>query len=1004
MALIGTISGSNGTTTSSVTGSFIIAANPGDITPIRPEGVVLYVSGAATSIGTDNPSILLKGDAFVSGAFGTDSYIQMKPVNTLRIPTNTTASYIYTSGSTNDLYFTQYSDPYTNTTRLRWIEGVLTTGLLHGGIVSTANGTTTFSVSAGSGLIVTPNATTTEDPYPTIKLVEWPAFTSSSLEYSGSAQVSYITINSVGALAQLNTPPTLAQFKDRIVLGRVLHQTGSVTNGAVNAPAMAFSAAANIFDFVRPFGPLKVSGHTLAASGSTLGLTKTAGDSYAEGRNYAFDPSNPNTVLSADDPALVNCKIYYQYVSGSSTITNTGTGNAGFTVIDPAQYNNNGALAAVGNSEWTNQRVYWFPRSVNRALFVYYGVAKYATLDAAVASIGSEAFVEGSNTKDSAIFVGTVSVRGNETNLSDTVNAKITQAGLFRGSFGGGGGGGTTPPAGSTTQVQFNDAGAFGGDPNFTFDNITHALTVVGAITGSRFTSNAAGSLVTGNGQVYLNGASSNRIDFSSQGTGDPAFNAPTAGTKVVLYPAAGASATDYALGISPATLWQSIPAADAGMMFKWFGGTTTLAALSGSGNMEISGDLAVNGGDITSTAAALNISAGSSGLAFQSSGSPFVTFVSGALGPSQLSTIQASSGKRLVLAAGLGSTQVLVSGSGIDLRTSNSGSPSGIDFTNDVAGSPSSYLNITSGTYVPLTTASTNAAKIIAASSRDLVLGAPAGQKIFISGSSVTLNGGATGVSIQRDAAEILQISSPGSPQVSIVPGSGFTTANLFNVTTTTLNVGGNATSVSLGASTGRTTVNNDLAISTGNIIGAPGAGANVMTLVSSGNIIAKLDTDNNGAGHRFAIQDYRNIDQFSVGENGNAEISGSLVISGSTALGTTVERLTSSTGGTGTVSFDTTFNSIFYVNGPAGDITANFTNVPTANTNRILTPTVILSQSATPRTILAVQVNGTGSSILWANSTTPTATANKQDVFGFSLIRSGSIWTVLGQLSTYG
>ncbi len=521
MALVGTISGSNGTSTTAISGSLIIADEPASRFPQLASGVKLFVSGNKSTIGADSPSSIFGGDTFISGAFGTDSYVQMKPVNTLLIPTNTTASYIYTSGSTNDLYFTQYSDPYTNTTRLRWIEGVLTTGLLHGGIVSTANGTTTFSVTAGSGLIVTPNATTTSDPYPTLKFVEWQAFTSSSLLYSGSAQVSYITINALGELGQLNTPPTLAQFKDRLVLGRVLHQTGSVTNGAVNAPAMAFSAAANIFDFVRPFGPLKVSGHLLAASGSTLGLTKTAGDSYAEGRNYAFDPSNPNTILSTDDPALVNCKIYYQYVSGSTTITNTGVANAGFAVIDPAQYNNNGTLASVANSEWTNQRVYWFPRSVNRALFVYYGVTPYPTLDAAVASINSEAFVEGSNTKDSAIFVGVVSVKGNGTNLSDIVNAKITQAGLFRSSFGGGGGGGTTPPAGSTTQVQFNDAGAFGGSADFTFDNTTNALTVAGSITGSNILVNNTASFsgpLRANGGIFNSGSLGYRFtnDFSN--------------------------------------------------------------------------------------------------------------------------------------------------------------------------------------------------------------------------------------------------------------------------------------------------------------------------------------------------------------------------------------------------------------------------------------------------------------------------------------------------------
>ena len=134
------------------------------------------------------------------------------------------------------------------------------------------------------------------------------------------------------------------------------------------------------------------------------------------------------------------------------------------------------------------------------------------------------------------------------------------------------------------------------------------------------------------------------------------------------------------------------------------------------------------------------------------------------------------------------------------------------------------------------------------------------------------------------------------------------------------------------------------------------------------------------------------------------NILVNSDLVISGSTSLGSTVERLQTSVGGTGTVTFDTTNNSIFYVNSPAGNILANFTNVPTTNNNRVITTTVILSQSATPRIINGIQINSTSGSILWANKTTPTGNANLQDVFGFSLIRSGSIWTVLGQMSTYG
>ena len=250
----------------------------------------------------------------------------------------------------------------------------------------------------------------------------------------------------------------------------------------------------------------------------------------------------------------------------------------------------------------------------------------------------------------------------------------------------------------------------------------------------------------------------------------------------------------------------------------------------------------------------------------------------------------------------------------------------------------PSSYLNVTSGTYVPLVaTVSANAAKIIAGFSRDFVLGAPAGQKVFISGTTVTLNAGAGGVSVQRDAAEILQFSSPGSPQVSIVPGAGFTTANLFNTTTTTLNMGGAATTILVGGST--TT----------------------------------------------------------------SSFSGSAQIDGRATLSSITEKLVPSVGGTGTVAYDLLGASIFYANAPTGNITANFTNVPTTN-NRIITPTVILSQSATARIVNAVQIDTAAQTINWANGTTPTGTANKQDVFGFSLIRSGSTWKVLGQMSTYG
>ena len=140
-----------------------------------------------------------------------------------------------------------------------------------------------------------------------------------------------------------------------------------------------------------------------------------------------------------------------------------------------------------------------------------------------------------------------------------------------------------------------------------------------------------------------------------------------------------------------------------------------------------------------------------------------------------------------------------------------------------------------------------------------------------------------------------------------------------------------------------------------------------------------------------------------FIGGTTTTGSFQGSVAVDGRTTLSAVTERLVPSVGGTGTVSYDLSSATIFYVNAPAGDITANFTNVPTSN-NRVITPTIVLSQSATARIVSAVQIDTSPVTINWANGVTPTGTASKQDVFGFSLIRSGSAWKVLGQMTSYG
>jgi len=278
--------------------------------------------------------------------------------------------------------------------------------------------------------------------------------------------------------------------------------------------------------------------------------------------------------------------------------------------------------------------------------------------------------------------------------------------------------------------------------------------------------------------------------------------------------------------------------------------------------------------------------------------------------------------------------------------------------------------------------------------------------------------------------------------------------TINIGTQTTGTGQVYVNIGSTSARLGNARITLHNEVHLTSGTLVGSPGGINNELTLVSSGSAVIRLDTNNDGPGHRFEIRDFNNATEFAVSETGNAEIAGTLLLTGSslstlttttfnflntaltgtlnvselastinfggsittssfsgeviagakTLISSVTEKLTHTSSAGSTVNFDLRNNNIFYVTNPiTANITANFINTQTTS-GRVITPTIILSQSATARIVNGIQVNSASGSILWANNVIPTGNANKQDVFGFSLIRSGTVWIALGQMSTYG
>jgi hypothetical protein len=133
---------------------------------------------------------------------------------------------------------------------------------------------------------------------------------------------------------------------------------------------------------------------------------------------------------------------------------------------------------------------------------------------------------------------------------------------------------------GSMSTQNANSVAVTGG----AIDGTTIGATTASTVKATTVTTSGTGSPTDGAGQVYLNGATSNRVEWSTAGTGAPAFTTRSAGTKLLMYPAISGSQVDYAMGINAATMWSSVPVASSSFYFKWFGGETEVASLDGTG------------------------------------------------------------------------------------------------------------------------------------------------------------------------------------------------------------------------------------------------------------------------------------------------------------------------------------------------------------------------------------------------------------------------------------
>jgi hypothetical protein len=339
-----------------------------------------------------------------------------------------------------------------------------TTGILEGGVISIATGTT-VDWTAGRGIV-----TNYSDPENVIVSdVTWDAvsgYTPTNLATDGTTLFGY---DSAGSLQEiLSTAVSIEDSHDYIFFASATHFSSTIVN-VITAPGnMGYNGIGSYSDFMNlVIGPANIDGNIYGPNGTNLNIDVVGGNAYMIGSNFRTNPKLSDVVTLSSGTAISFQKVYRSADPGLNMLYD----GAATTAIDPTQYDDgSGTLATVGAGNWTIQRIF---RSRTGSTFVAYGQQEFTTKALALEALGSEPFTE----KDPlpfTLFRCSLVVSEGALDLSDTGEAEFFAQSSFRT-----GGAqstsatipGVTSPGGVDRSIQYNDANTFGGTSDFTLTN-----------------------------------------------------------------------------------------------------------------------------------------------------------------------------------------------------------------------------------------------------------------------------------------------------------------------------------------------------------------------------------------------------------------------------------------------------------------------------------------------------------------------------------------------------
>lgn len=312
------------------------------------------------------------------------------------------------------------------------ISDLISTGLISGGELSVVDGTH-FAITDGTGVHID---TTTR----AITAVSWTGLTNVEINATllASNLITFIEIDSTGAVVQSATRPEEEDFRNYIFLGVVVHVNKTSINTVNQEQAYVLSPCNQLMDLYEAIGFINID-NRITPNGANMQFDKSAGYIVAHGINFVTDSANPNKKALAAWNSLTNT-FQYRLQNGTNITPDS-------TVIDPTIYDDGTSTpATVPTNKWTIQHVYI---STTGNVKIQPGQNIYNSLSEAEENYLNEIFVIEASVRANLMFIGHIFVKQSCTALNNAATALLISAGKFDSGVGGAAGGGSGTLQGS---------------------------------------------------------------------------------------------------------------------------------------------------------------------------------------------------------------------------------------------------------------------------------------------------------------------------------------------------------------------------------------------------------------------------------------------------------------------------------------------------------------------------------------------------------------------------